>query len=215
MHYNCGLILQNYHRIALFDTTQYGSHLMSTENEVVGKKDMIRWCKNLGPRWNVNMFIQHFATKIFHGCFFLKIGVHKSEKWIPGLATYLGSLSSKVHRKITCDPKDHWTLKTGVISRTLPLRHTGSFTLPLEGPRSLGDFLKFTTRISMVFWQVLVQRFSGKSWTSSKGDGFPPPAWHMLGKSENPKMFSFGKIKDFYTFGLPRCVSCLCGFIPP
>ena len=35
-------------------------------------------------------------------------------------------------------PKDHWTLETGVILRTLPLRNTGSFTLPLEGPRSLG-----------------------------------------------------------------------------
>ena len=35
-------------------------------------------------------------------------------------------------------PKDHWTLKTGVISRTYtPLRHTGSFILSLEGPRSL------------------------------------------------------------------------------
>ena len=43
--------------------------------------------------------------------------------------------------KWTC-PKDHWTLKTGVVLRTKnPLRHTGSFTLPLEGPRSLACFV--------------------------------------------------------------------------
>ena len=35
-------------------------------------------------------------------------------------------------------PKDHWTLKTGYFEDPGPLRHTGSFTLPLEGPRSLG-----------------------------------------------------------------------------
>ena len=31
-------------------------------------------------------------------------------------------------------PKDHWTLKGLDILRTLPLRHTGFSTLPLEGP---------------------------------------------------------------------------------
>ena len=51
-------------------------------------------------------------------------------------------------------PKDHWTLKTGVILRThTPLHHTGSFTLPLEGPRSLGGY---------VFWVKII--FSTISW---------------------------------------------------
>ena len=33
-------------------------------------------------------------------------------------------------------PKDHWTLKTGYFQVPYPC-YTGSFTLPLEGPRSL------------------------------------------------------------------------------